>query len=55
MLLISSCLSDFMICSERFNIQSEGSISHLEHCRKIKCSIYVYQKLMYTNCEQYYA
>ena len=28
-LLILSCLSDFMTCSVRFNIQSEGSISKL--------------------------
>ena len=28
-LLILSCLSDFMTCSERFIIQSEGSISQL--------------------------
>ena len=28
-LLILSCLSDFMTCSERFNIKSEGSISQL--------------------------
>ena len=28
-LLILSCLSDFMTCRERFNIQSEASISQL--------------------------
>ena len=28
-LLILSLLSDFMTCSEHFNIQSEGSISQL--------------------------
>ena len=36
--LILSHLSDFMTCSERFNIQSERAISQLEHCRKIKFS-----------------
>ena len=51
-----------MTCSVRFNIQSEGPISHiplsytaLKHCKKIKFSIYVNQTLMYTNCEQCYA
>ena len=43
-LLILSCLSDFMTCRKRFNIQSEGSISQIwdtvgrynffETCRK---------------------
>ena len=28
-LLILLCLSDFMTCRERFNVQSEGSISQL--------------------------
>ena len=28
-LLILPCLSDFMTCSERFNIFSEGSLSQL--------------------------
>ena len=36
-----SRLNDFMTCSERFNTQSEGvHISALEHCRKIKFTIY---------------
>ena len=41
------------LCSEAlyqsFDIQSEGvHISALEHCRKIKFSIYVHQTLAYT-------
>ena len=30
-----------MTCSERFNIQSEGFIPQLEHCRKIKFSMFI--------------
>ena len=30
-LLILSCLNNFMTCSARFNIQSEGSISQLQN------------------------
>ena len=50
-------LSDFMTFSVCFNIQSEGvHISALEHCWKIKFSIYyVNQTFIYTNCEQCYA
>ena len=33
-ILILSCLNDFMTCSGRFNIQSEGSISQL--CNKVE-------------------
>ena len=48
-ILILSCLNDFITCSGCFNIQSGGvHISALEHCRKIKFSIYVHQTLMYT-------
>ena len=54
-LLILSRLSDFMTCSERFNIQSGVHISALEHCSKIKLSTYVHHTLMYTNCKQCYA
>ena len=43
-----------MTCSARFNIQSEEFISQLEHCRKIKFSLYVHQTLMYTKSEQCY-
>ena len=50
-----SRLDDFITCSGRFNVQSEGvHISALEHCRKIKISIYVHQTLMYTKYEQCY-
>ena len=53
-LLILLQLNDFMTCI--FNIQSEWlNISALEHCRKLKFSIYVHQTLMYTKCEQCYA
>ena len=55
-LLILLQLNDFMTCSTHFNIQSEWlNISALEHCRKLKFSIYVHQTLMYTKCEQCYA
>ena len=48
-------LDDFVTCSSRFNIQSEGSNLSFKHYWKIKFSIYVHQKLIYTNGEQCYA
>ena len=37
-----------MTCSACFNFQSEGSISALEHCKKIKFSIFVHHTLVYS-------
>ena len=46
--LLLSNLSDFMTCSEPFNIQSKGSISQLEHWRMIKFSTYMFTRHLYT-------
>ena len=54
-LLVLSRLSDFMTCSEGFNIFSEGSLSQLGTLWKIKFGVYVNQTLIHTNCEQCYA
>ena len=44
-----------ILCSVHFNVQSEGSVSALGHCTRIKFGIYVHQTLMDTKCEQFYA
>ena len=53
-LLILSGLSDFVTCSESFNIQSEGFISQLWNTvgRYNLVHVYVNHTLIYTNCEQ---